>query len=169
MSHEKIFVGFGSPQGDDQLAWMIVERLRDRAEAHGWRIRLAVEPSDLWNWLEEAGRLLLVDACPGFGPPGTWQRWDRADLPRAQTSLSSAQMVAGPAYGLSLDFVLQAAESWGKLPKDVVLFGLETLPQELPADAPETSPSEIVKNAIEQMLPHLEEELAREGTAREPA
>ena len=57
-----LVVGIGSPHGDDQAGWLVVERLRDLLPKSSAEFHVAQSPTDLLNWLEDHETLFLVDA-----------------------------------------------------------------------------------------------------------
>ena len=105
---------------DDGLGLAALERLR--AE---WRVPADVELVDGGTWgmsllptIEDAGRVLLLDAIRTGDAPGTLHVMERADLPRyLSTKLSPHQV--------DLRDVLALAELRGTLPADTVAIGLE--------------------------------------------
>jgi hydrogenase maturation protease len=67
-------VGLGSPNGDDQFGWLVVERLA--AEISQCRLsdvitHRAAAPVQVLDWLDGIDRLLLIDACRGQNALGS--------------------------------------------------------------------------------------------------
>jgi hydrogenase maturation protease len=112
-----LFVGMGSPHGDDRAGWMVAEAIAPRANGLAV-VRHAAAPPDILDWLDGVERLAICDACCGIGPVGTWRRWDSppSDFPsvRAQSS-----------HDLGLPEVLELAARIGSLPGEVFVWGLE--------------------------------------------
>ena len=122
-----IVIGLGNPlMADDGLGLAALERLR--AE---WRVPADVELVDGGTWgmsllptIEDAGRVLLLDAVRTGASPGTLHVMERDDLPRyLSTKLSPHQV--------DLRDVLALAELRGTLPADTVAVGLEPARVEL--------------------------------------
>jgi hydrogenase maturation protease len=70
-------VGLGSPNGDDQFGWLVVERLV--AEISRRRLpavvtRRASTPVQVLDWLDGIDRLLLIDAFHGQSALGSLVR-----------------------------------------------------------------------------------------------
>jgi hydrogenase maturation protease len=116
MSSVKV-VGLGSPQGDDQAAWQVVERLRAQLTPTV-EASTIVEPTRLLDVLEGCTKLVLIDACRSGQPPGSIIRleWPQPAL-QTRSGFSS--------HGLGVGAVLKLAENLGQLPLSVVLFGIE--------------------------------------------
>jgi hydrogenase maturation protease len=113
-----LIVGIGSPHGDDQLGWHVVDRLMDGPTRDQVQLRKAKSPADVLNWLSDIDILIVCDACYGLGPPGIARRWTwpTDELPRAEWSGT---------HDLSLPQVLALAQRLGRLPSDVIIWGIE--------------------------------------------
>lgn len=105
---------------DDGLGLAALERIR--AE---WLVPDDIELVDGGTWgmsllptIEDAGRVLLLDAVRTGAPPGTLHVMERDDLPRYLTTKLSPHQV-------DLRDVLALAELRGTLPRDTVVIGLE--------------------------------------------
>ncbi|MBS0265348.1 MAG: hydrogenase maturation protease [Planctomycetes bacterium] len=120
-----LFVGIGSPHGDDRIGWLVADALEQKPSGL-LRIRRAGNPLDLLNWLDDHDCLILCDACQGLStgpnsdrcPPGTWQRWTWpcADLPVGRIRNS---------HDLGLVSTLTLAMQLNLLPTTVWLWGIE--------------------------------------------
>jgi hydrogenase maturation protease len=115
-------IGVGSPHGDDQAAWRIVERLLNRAEVESsldaLRIVAVADPLHLLEHIDPCDRLIVVDACRTGAPPGTVSqfRWPDARI---------AHQHGRSTHGCDIAMALKLAEALDKLPDEVVLFGIE--------------------------------------------
>lgn len=122
--------GLGSPQGDDDLGWRVVTTVRQRLSIRP----SALGPSERWlscvclaseasllDFLEGAGTLIVVDAILTGGVPGSRWRlvWPWKECPGLQKWSS---------HGLQLGQMLSLAESLGRLPRCVELWGVEIDP-----------------------------------------
>src|SRR5262249_47705143 len=63
-------VGMGSPHGDDQAGWRVVEALGP-APAPGVTTRAIGDPTQLLDCLDGIDKLILIDACRSDRPAGT--------------------------------------------------------------------------------------------------
>ena len=116
-----LFVGIGSPHGDDRIGWCIADSLQQSVRMD-IDIRKAAIPGDLLDWLDGVRHLIVCDACFAAGDSNSdepvMHRWD---WPTAEvTGLRSAN---SHAFGLSQ--VLQLTQRLGTLPEDVTVIGIE--------------------------------------------
>lgn len=143
-SPHTLFVGIGSPHGDDRIGWMLADALRERSLA-GVEVRQASTPSHLLDWLGPFERLVVADA---YLADADSDAHDRSRLQRWNwpTNLVSILRSAN-SHAFGLPQVLQLAERLGSLPEDVVVYGLAgsnfsafaELSRELAADFDELS------------------------------
>ena len=116
-----VVIGLGNPlMGDDGLGIAVAQRL-----AADWELPEAVQVVDGGTWglnllpvIEDAGRVLLVDAIEMNEPPGTLIRLSRERLPKYLATKISP-------HDVDLRDVLALAELRGTLPEDTVAIGLE--------------------------------------------
>ena len=66
------FVGVGSPNGDDAVAWAVVRRVQERLT--GVDCRCLHGGQQLLDLLDGQGTLVLIDAVVSGAPSGTIQR-----------------------------------------------------------------------------------------------
>lgn len=72
-----LFVGLGSHHGDDQIGWLVADRLAtERDLPSSVAIRKAAIPLDLLDWLEGVDCLHVCDASQSAASSGKLQRWD---------------------------------------------------------------------------------------------
>lgn len=57
-----LVVGIGSPHGDDQAGWKVIEQLELR-RLPGVELRRAAVPHDLIDWIGEHSELHIIDGC----------------------------------------------------------------------------------------------------------
>jgi hydrogenase maturation protease len=116
-----VVIGLGNPlMGDDGLGLAGLAHLRDH-----WTFDPPVALTDGGTWgltllpmIEDAERVLLLDAVNVGAAPGALVRLERADLPRVlATKLSPHQ--------IDLREVLALAELRGTLPASIVAIGLQ--------------------------------------------
>lgn len=119
-SANKLFVGIGSPNGNDQVGWLAAHELTRQCRERGFAIdiRCAQIPVDLLDWMAGCEQLIICDACRFQGEPGTIYRWDWPEL-----DLADARK--GASHGWGLCEVLQLAQKLEQLPGSVVIWGIE--------------------------------------------
>ena len=144
-----LFVGVGSPHGDDQVGWHVADRLLAQAP-RGVEIRKAATPSQLLDWLAGVERLCVCDACEAAGDEPASPTWYRWCWPTPQiTSMRSSH-----SHMVGLPQVLDLARRLGTLPGEVVVYGVRGVRFEAFAD---TSPevlavlAEIVEQAANDL------------------
>lgn len=122
-----LVLGLGNPiMGDDGFGLAVLERL-----LADWALPPGVEAVDGGIWgmkllpqIEQAGRLLLLDAVNAGLPPGTPVVLERAELPRYFAHKLSPHQI-------DLREVLALAELRGTLPPEVVALGAQPARLEL--------------------------------------
>jgi hydrogenase maturation protease len=116
-----LVIGLGNPlMADDGLGLVALERLRQ-----GWRVPQSVGLVDGGTWgmnllplIEDAERVLFLDAIDAGHPPGSLVVLERKELPRFFALKLSPHQV-------DLREVLALAELRGTLPSDLVAMGLQ--------------------------------------------
>lgn len=119
-----LFVGLGSPHGDDQVGWRVAESLRVQGQID---VRQAAIPADLLHWLDHIEALYLCDACRGRGTIGSLHRWAyrRGESGRVELLAAVARLRSTGSHNLGLGQVLDLAERLGILPEVIVLWAVE--------------------------------------------
>jgi hydrogenase maturation protease len=135
-------VGVGSPHGDDQAAWRLVESL---SELGPDAICLG-DPTGILDHLDDCRRLILVDACRSGAAGGAIRRLSWPD-PSIGTSAGSSS------HGLDVAAVLTLAENLGRLPGVVTLYVIE---------AAHCGPNQGLSPAVVDALPELRRMIRRE-------
>lgn len=121
MNHTTLVVGIGSPHGDDRVGWEIADAI-GRQTGGSIATRCARTPAELFDWLEGVERLDVCDAvswsanetAAEIGTVHCW-RWPAEELERTTFRTS---------HGLSLPAVLSLAETLGRLPPQVRIWGV---------------------------------------------
>ena len=134
MDGAALFVGVGSPHGDDRAGWLVADALSNRARAgcftpptdaragcRGLVIHKASTPADLFDWLDDAATLIVCDAVRGAGPIGSLHRWIWPDA-------RIGRLRASGSHDLCLSEVLEMAGRLDRLPAHVVVWGIEASP-----------------------------------------
>ena len=117
MSASRCVIGVGSPHGDDQIGWLIAERLMSQAR-QGTRIEKVVSPLEILDRMDQLDWLGICDACHGAGRAGTWRRWTWPNVEVIQQSFAGS-------HDISLTSVLELARRLDRLPRMVVIWGVE--------------------------------------------
>jgi hydrogenase maturation protease len=144
-----LILGVGSPAGDDQAGWLVVDALRPLlADA---RQNVVIEKLDrpgaaLVPLLEGAERVILVDAMQGGYAPGHIQHFGREDWPAYRGGLSS--------HGLGVLDALALARAVGHLPEQIELYGIE-----IGCADPLASPGTAVRAAAARLAGEIAEQL----------
>lgn len=149
-----VVIGLGNPlMTDDGIGLAALGRLRDR-----WEFPPGVCLVDGGTWgmsllpeVEDAGRLLLLDAIDVGVPPGRVVRLERDELPLFLSQKLSPHQVG-------LRDVLAVAELRGTLPAETVAMGLQPAVVEL-----STSLSPEVQAGVERLARRAVEQLAAWG------
>lgn len=112
-----VVAGFGSPHGDDQAGWQVVDLLAERSDlpAHLVKIR---EGTQLIDELAGCRRLIAIDACREGPHLGAITRLNWPD-PRIR------QYHNHSTHGVGLCNALELTERFGRLPPSVSIFGIE--------------------------------------------
>jgi hydrogenase maturation protease len=112
-----LIAGLGSPHGDDQAGWAVVDRLR-RWLPSGADARKVATPLDLVELLGRRQRLIVIDAAQLGEQPGALRhfRWPCTAL---------AGSVEHGTHGLGLVEALRLAEALGWLPAEIDLYTVQ--------------------------------------------
>lgn len=112
--------GIGSPSGDDQAGWLVVDALTALGVGSGAGVVIAKldrPGAGLVARLDAAEHAILIDAMQSGAPPGTLHRFDPAEVPLPAADLSS--------HGFGVFAALALAQALGKLPPRVEVIGIE--------------------------------------------
>lgn len=112
-----LLAGLGSPFGDDQLGWRVVDNVAHFEPQTASIVRLR-SADQLLDRLSGVARLVVCDACQGAGPVGSWHRWRWPDK-------ELAALRCGSTHDLGLAAVLTLAERLGQLPPSVTIWAVE--------------------------------------------
>lgn len=123
-------LGIGSPSGDDQAGWLVVDALLAESVQPGEG--LAIEKLDrpgatLIPHLENASWVILIDAMQGGGPAGSIRHFDHNDWPGYGGGLSS--------HGFGVLDALALARELRSLPPRLDVYGIE-IGSAMPGEAP---------------------------------
>ncbi len=133
-----LLVGLGSPHGDDQVGWRLVQLVCQHPSL-AVQARALSDPVDLLEQLQGIQRLVIVDACKSGEKPGVITRWNGLDVRLASEKLASS-------HRIGLKDTLLLAQALGRLPEYVVVYGVEALRCE---------PQHEISSAVLAALPEL--------------
>jgi len=109
MSRVRI-LGIGSPTGDDQAGWLTVDALLAAGLDEVDIKKLDRPGANLIPLLENASRVILIDAMQGGSRAGEIQRFDQKDWPGYCNGLSSHGFGVLAALTLAQGALREAAE-----------------------------------------------------------
>jgi hydrogenase maturation protease len=124
---------------------LLVERLKDRNDVDAMVAAIG-EPSQLLDYVDGCDRLIVVDACESGASAGEVTRLAWPD-PRI------AARRAYSTHGFGVAQMLGLVEQLGRLPREVILFGIEM--KHCRCELP-------LSSAVQHGLDELEQELVRE-------
>ncbi|GIW92373.1 MAG: hypothetical protein KatS3mg110_0414 [Pirellulaceae bacterium] len=118
MSDKTVLVaGIGSPHGDDQAGWLVVDMMSTTRTADFVRLKKAHQPLDFLDWLPDTDALHIIDACRLPVPADVIYRWRWPEGPWTRgTTVSS--------HGWSLVSALDLASKLGLTPQRVSIWGV---------------------------------------------
>jgi hydrogenase maturation protease len=112
-----VVAGVGSPFGDDQAGWRLVEMLERRPNVPARLVKVG-EGTKLLDTLDDCSKLVIVDACRGVCRVGAVTRLKWPDSRIAKRHSHST-------HGVGVSDALRLAERLGRLLRDVVIYGIE--------------------------------------------
>jgi hydrogenase maturation protease len=159
VSSSILFVGVGSPHGDDQVGWQIADALAKRvAASNHLSIRKAAVPMDILDWLDVCDELHLCDAAMNDHPIGTLRRF-QLEFGRTPETDWSAGVAALSSSSGSHDFGLAAtldlAAKLTRLPPLVVVHAVS---------AHHFQPGDAISNDLFRTVPSIASEIFDELT-----
>ena len=146
-----LIAGIGSPHGDDQAGWLVLDRLRENENIQFDQQKLSA-PIELLDLIEARECLICLDAVEGSEPPGTIKRYL---WPFEATWVKCHRST----HGMDLVSVLKIAESVGLLPEKVILWTIVGTNWK-----PGAQINSSVKNKLAQLEYHVAQELSNMST-----
>ena len=157
MSHpESLIVGIGSPHGDDQAGWLVVDQLSKTCRQRHVAMGKASAPVDLLDWIDGIEQLVVCDASRGLGQVGTIRRWSWPNDGLQQARWSGT-------HDLSLPEVLQLAQRLDRLPHQVAIWSVEAAER-----GSLKMPSPEVTAVIPRLVVNIAYEVQAKSSARAP-
>ena len=150
MAEVDVIIGVGSPNGDDQIGWRLIDFLRKSFAQPGTRrvVKLLSvnDPVDILDHLNGVSRAVVVDACRSARTPGTFTRLDWRD-PRIQEEVSQSS------HRISLADTLELSRLLGRLPSQVILYVV---------DGAQWEPQSVISPQVAAVVPRLADCILRE-------
>lgn len=114
-----LFVGIGSSHGDDQIGWLVADRLQEVAR-QAVAIHKAATPADLLGWMDDYDQLVICDAYVDqtASVPARLRRWN---WPTQE--LDSLRSTSSHSFGLRR--VLELAAELSHLPEQTIIYGIQ--------------------------------------------
>jgi hydrogenase maturation protease len=145
-----LILGVGSPSGDDQAGWLVVDALRVLGVEN--LVGVVVDKLDrpgasLVARFESANHVVLIDAMQSSEAVGSIRHFDREDWPQYESGLSS--------HGFGVLAALALARELGGLPPRLDLYGIEIAsanPGEVPGEAIRTAVQELARQIVNEIL-----------------
>lgn len=171
-----LVVGVGSPHGDDQAGWKVIEQL-ERLQLPGIELRQASVPHDIVDWLDEQHALHIIDGwlsnvSVGDSDDLIHQRFemveDANDLESSLQFIDSRQRQSATAihqrpielrsagsHQIDVFTVLELAACLKRLPKQVVIWAIPG--QRFgPRDAITAGCQNAITSCVEQLSQELD-------------
>ena len=149
-------LGIGSPSGDDQAGWLVIDALSNSGLQTGGDLlmeKLDRPGASLIPLLDSADWVILIDAM--FSPAaltsslaGQVHHFDGQSWPDYQHGLSS--------HGLGVIESLSLARELGALPARMDIYGIEAEQVQVGCPA-----GEIVQASVQRLATHIADELVR--------
>ena len=118
----RLLIGVGSPHGDDQVGWWLVDRLQQLSDESDrpvpFELLALSDPIDLLNHLAGVELLVVIDACEATDSPGSITRWEWGDSTSDEDRSHST-------HRFSVIQALELASVLGRLPVRTVIYGVE--------------------------------------------
>lgn len=146
-------LGIGSPAGDDQAGWLVVDALHAAGLEAVEIDKLDRPGASLIPLLAGVSRLILIDAMQGGGQAGDIRHFDHEDWPAYGHGLST--------HGFGVLDALLLASELGVLPPCIELYGIE-----IDLCDQQESVSAPVRDAARQLARRIAASLASPSASR---
>lgn len=111
--------GIGSPFGDDQAGWKVIDILQNKTLSNHWHLEQCDRPHlRLLELMQNAQLVILIDAVKSEAKCGQIHCWqDLSDFNLTNSTISS--------HGWGLAQTLQLAKTLHCLPEKIIVYGIE--------------------------------------------
>lgn len=149
MIPKPLVVGIGSPHGDDQAGWILIDRLSKRGCDH-MHLQIASVPHNLIDWCGDCDLLHIVDACDNAI---SVQRMDLSNAKAPPTTNRMTRCHSSHAFGI--DEVLELGRTLDTLPSRIVVWAIPGR-----NFGPGHEISNLCRQGIESCAKRIQDELA---------
>lgn len=144
-----MIIGCGNAdRGDDRAGLLVARRLRalgvDAREQSGEAAGLL----ETWKTVPAGQPVIVVDAVVTGSPPGSIFRWDASAAPLSMGSIGCST------HGFGVAEAVELARALGKLPQELLIYGIEGARFELGAE-----PSPEVLRAVGELAGRIAQEV----------
>lgn len=154
MSNPTLVVGIGSPHGDDQVGWKVIQSLQERTPLPcPVELGTVTQPWNLLDYFHSQPLAVLVDACVTGGSPGTVTELETQDLTTDFCHRSSS-------HGATVVEAVGLAATLGTRPKEIKILAVE-----IAAWSPDSLLSVPVQQAIPQAVDRIIEIISLHATS----
>ncbi|MEZ6123272.1 MAG: hydrogenase maturation protease [Planctomycetaceae bacterium] len=137
-------IGIGSPHGDDQAGWLVVDLLEKGSGLFSQAVvRKVASPIEILHWASGCDHLILCDACQGTGDAGTITRFDWTELLGQRIRWSGS-------HDVSLEAALQLLDRLVNPRPEITLWGIE-----IESASPCQPPCETVQRAARELASQI--------------
>jgi len=142
-------IGFGNPmRGDDAIGIEVARRVRQAAGGAVEVRELVSDAMDLLAAWEDSGTTIVVDAMVAGAEPGAVRRF------RAEELLSEGAITFPCPHGVGMPDAVRLAAAVGRLPKRLVVIGVEGSRFEL-GEGMSAAVEAAIEPAVEAVLSEL--------------
>lgn len=151
MSQIKI-IGVGSPFGDDQVSWKIVDILKQKKNLQQYiPASLSIEKYDrpgvrLLELMKDSDKVFLIDAVITGNSVGTLYRLENEEIEELKCILST--------HGIGVAQVLQLGKAINQLPHHLIFYGIE-----INSSVFSSETSLLIETAIHHLVERIEAEI----------
>ncbi len=113
MTTAPLIIGLGSPHGDDQAGWRVIDGLLARGLPPELA-RTARTPADVWDWCGRSSSLTICDACVDAVSTGEIRHftWPVDPLPLTHGGTHTLSLAEVLALGRALNLMPATVEIW---------------------------------------------------------
>lgn len=143
-------LGIGSPFGEDDIGWKVVEQLKKKETIQSKMSQLVIENCDrpgirLLEYMQSFDTVFLIDAVVTGHSIGTVFRMQNETIEELKLILSS--------HEIGIAQALQLGRALNQLPKDVIFYGIEITALQTAERSP------LIVSAMERLVRAIEKEL----------
>jgi hydrogenase maturation protease len=148
-------LGIGSPFGDDQLGWKVVDHIRQQAHwnPHAVTFECLDRPGlTLLSYFDHR-HVFLIDAVQSEQAPGTLHHLEGEQIGTINPTLSS--------HGIGLAQSIALAQSLDRMPASLAFYGIEAHPQYFQSGTLSAQVRDAIPRLGQQITEHIQHLLER--------